>query len=177
MLAVEPGYPFYGTIETAPAGEWARLAESGGAIVEPSLLTMLGAAVGDKIALGEARFAVRATIVSAPGDVGLRSAFGPRVFVPRAPAGETGLLARGSRARYEAYLRFPDGTDASGSPTASARRCRPSAWPCAPSRRRSGGSARRSRASAATWAWWRSWRCCSAAWASRAPSTCSSSGA
>jgi putative ABC transport system permease protein len=112
VLAVDPGYPFYGTIETAPAGEWARLAESGGAIAEPSLLTMLGAAVGDEIAIGETRFVVRATIVSAPGDVGVRSAFGPRVYVPRARAGETGLLTRGSRARYEAYLRFPDGTDA-----------------------------------------------------------------
>jgi putative ABC transport system permease protein len=112
VLAVDPGYPFYGTIETAPAGEWARLAGSGGAIAEPSLLTMLGAAVGDEIAIGEARFVVRATIVSAPGDVGVRSAFGPRVYVPRARAGETGLLTRGSRARYEAYLRFPDGTDA-----------------------------------------------------------------
>jgi putative ABC transport system permease protein len=112
VLAVDPGYPFYGTIETAPAGEWARLAESGGAIAEPSLLTMLGAQVGDEIAIGDARFVLRASIVSAPGDVGVRSAFGPRVYVPRARAPETGLLTRGSRARYEAYLRFPEGTDA-----------------------------------------------------------------
>ncbi len=112
VLAVDPGYPFYGTIETAPAGEWKRLAESGGALAEPSLLTMLGASVGDEIALGEARFVIRGTVVSAPGDVGLRSAFGPRVYIPRARVEATGLLTRGSRARYEAYLRFPAGTDA-----------------------------------------------------------------
>ena len=112
VLAVDPGYPYYGTIETAPAGEWARLAETGGAIVEPSLLVMLVAEVGDAIALGDARFVVRATVQNAPGDVSLRGALGPRVYIPRARAAETGLLTRGSRARYEAYLRFPPGTDA-----------------------------------------------------------------
>jgi putative ABC transport system permease protein len=112
VLAVDPGYPFYGTIETDPAGEWSRLAETGGALAEPSLLTMLGASVGDEIALGETRFVIRGTVVSAPGDVGLRSAFGPRVYIPRARVEATGLLTRGSRARYEAYLRFPSGTDA-----------------------------------------------------------------
>lgn len=111
VLAVDPGYPYYGTIETAPAGEWERLAEKGGAIAEQSLLTMLGARVGDEIALGEARFVLRATVVNVPGEVGLRSAFGPRVYIPRARAAETRLLTRGSRARYESYLRFPPGTD------------------------------------------------------------------
>jgi len=112
VLAVDPGYPFYGTIETAPHGEWPRLAETGGAITDASLLVMLGAHVGDEIALGDARFRVRATIENAPGDVGVRSAFGPRVFIPRRRVGETGLLTYGSRGRYEAYLQFPAGTDA-----------------------------------------------------------------
>jgi putative ABC transport system permease protein len=112
VLAVDPGYPYYGTIETAPAGEWGRLAATGGAIADASLLVALGAQVGDEIALGEARFVVRATVENAPGDVGVRTAFGPRVFVPRGRVGETGLLTRGSRARYEVYLHLPPGTDA-----------------------------------------------------------------
>ncbi|HSD66914.1 MAG TPA: FtsX-like permease family protein, partial [Vicinamibacteria bacterium] len=114
VLAVDPAYPYYGSIETAPPGEWARLAETGGAVADASLLVALGARVGDEIALGEARFVVRATVENAPGDVGVRSAFGPRVFVPRRRVGETALLTKGSRARYEAYLRFPPGTDAQG---------------------------------------------------------------
>ena len=114
VLAVDPGYPFYGTIETAPAGAWARLGETGGAVVDGSLLVALGARLGDEIVLGEARFVVQATLENMPGDVGVRSAFGPRVFVPRSRVGETGLLTRGSRARYEAYLRLPPGADAPG---------------------------------------------------------------
>ena len=112
VLAVDPGYPYYGKIETDPAAEWARLGEAGGAIVDPSLLTMLGAEVGSEIALGEARFVVRATIVEAPGEVSLRSALGPRVYIPRARAVETGLLTQGSRARYEGYLKLPESADA-----------------------------------------------------------------
>ncbi len=121
VLAVDPGYPYYGKIETDPAAEWARLGEAGGAIVDPSLLTMLGAEVGSEIALGEARFVVRATIVEAPGEVSLRSALGPRVYIPRARAVETGLLTQGSRARYEGYLKLPESADAE----ALAKRFRP----------------------------------------------------
>jgi putative ABC transport system permease protein len=112
VLAVDPGYPFYGTVDTAPAGEWQRLAETGGAIADASLLVALGGRVGDEIALGEARFVLRATLENMPGDVGVRSAFGPRIFIPRSRVLETGLLTRGSRARYEAYLRLPPGADA-----------------------------------------------------------------
>src|SRR3972149_4652478 len=107
LLAVDPGYPYYGTIETAPAGEWGRLEATGGAIVEGSLPAMLGAAVGDEIALGEARFVVRATVVNVPGDVSLRSALGPRVYIPRSRVGETALLTRGSPGRRAGHRRFP----------------------------------------------------------------------
>ena len=112
VQAVDPGYPYYGAIETSPAGEWARLAETGGAIADASLLVALGARTGDEIALGEARFVLRATLENVPGDVGVSSAFGPRVLIPRARVLETSLLTRGSRARYEAYLRLPPGADA-----------------------------------------------------------------
>ena len=114
VRGVDPGYPFYGSVETTPAGEWDRLAASGGTIVDGALLVMLGARVGDEIQLGEARFRVRATLENMPGDVGLRGALGPRVFVPRPALAATKLLAFGSRARYDALLRLPAGADADG---------------------------------------------------------------
>ena len=108
VTAAEPGYPFYGRIETAPAGEWERLGEAGGALVDASLLAALGASVGDTLALGEARFAVRGTVVNVPGDVGVRTAFGPRVFIPAARVAETQLLSViGSRGRYEVFFELP----------------------------------------------------------------------
>ncbi len=112
VAAVEPGYPFYGTIETAPSGEWARLGETGGVLVDPSLLVSLSASVGDTLALGEGRFVIRGTVLSVPGDVGVRTALGPRAFIPAAHLEETKLLTFGSRARYEVFLKLPAGADA-----------------------------------------------------------------
>lgn len=112
VTAVEPGYPFYGTIETSPSGEWPRLGEAGGVLVDPSLLVSLNASVGDTLALGEGRFVIRGTVLSVPGDVALRTALGPRAFIPAARIEETNLLTFGSRARYEVFLKLPAGTDA-----------------------------------------------------------------
>ena len=82
-----------------------------------------------------------------PGDVGVASALGPRVFVPRASLGATKLLTFGSRARYEAALRLPTGADADRiAEPASARLSPRSAHPSGPSRRtRSGCPSRSSR--------------------------------
>src|SRR5205085_11273317 len=42
-----------------------------------------------------------------PGEVGVSSAIGPRVYIPEAYLQETGLLIFGSRAEYETLLRMP----------------------------------------------------------------------
>jgi putative ABC transport system permease protein len=112
VQAVDPGYPFYGTIETAPPGEWGRLAETGGAVADPSLLIALGIEVGQDFALGNAVFTLRGTVENMPGDVGVRSALGPRVFIPLRRVAETGLLGFGARAGHRAYLKIPATADA-----------------------------------------------------------------
>jgi putative ABC transport system permease protein len=106
VAAVEPGYPFYGRIETDPPGEWDRLGAGRFALVDPSLLVALDARVGDTLALGEGRFQIRGAVTNVPGDVGVRAAFGPRVFIPAAYLDETRLLVFGSRARHETLLKL-----------------------------------------------------------------------
>lgn len=101
------GYPFYGQVRTQPAGAWSRLGEGRYTLVDPSFLTALGAAIGDTMSLGESRFVIAGTVTSFPGDVGIRSAFGPRVFIPAAYLDETRLLTFGSRAEYQWFLRTP----------------------------------------------------------------------
>jgi putative ABC transport system permease protein len=111
-LAIEGGFPYYGTIETSPKGLWTRLGEGGGALVDPALLTMFDARVGDTLSLGEAKLEIRGTVVNYPGDVGIRSALGPRVYLSSKDVAATGLLRFGSRARYDLYLKLPAGVDA-----------------------------------------------------------------
>jgi len=111
VRAVDGGYPFYGEITTQPAGRWRALAEIDGALVDPALLTALGAELGDTLALGEARIPILGTVLNVPGDVGVATAFGPRVYIPARVVPATGLLRFGSRAEYSAFLKLPPGVE------------------------------------------------------------------
>jgi putative ABC transport system permease protein len=112
VAAIRGDYPFYGTIRTDPAPAWSALQRGHHAVVDPALLAALQARVGDTLALGEARFVITGSVASAPGNVGLRAAFGPRVYLPARYLQETGLLGFGARAEYEAYLRLPGSVEA-----------------------------------------------------------------
>jgi putative ABC transport system permease protein len=107
VRGVSPGVPFYGTIETDPPGQWRALQDAPAALVDPALLVELGAQVGDSLSLGNRRFVIIGTLRNVPGDVGIATALGPRVYIGHRYVPETGLLGFGSRAQYEAYLRLP----------------------------------------------------------------------
>ena len=104
--AVAGPYPFYGVIETNPADRWSDLLGGHRTIVDPSLLTVLGAEIGDTLVLGEGRFEIIATIEDIPGSAGVESAFAPRLFISEAWVEETQLISFGSRVSYRAYLRL-----------------------------------------------------------------------
>ena len=106
IQAVQPGYPFYGEIITKPAGEWAHLHEGRSALVDPSLLIALDAHVGDTLALGFARFIIAGTLVSVPGDVGVSTTIGPRVYIPEKYLDETSLLMFGSRSDHKTLIKL-----------------------------------------------------------------------
>ena len=93
VTAVEGRWPFFGAISTTPAGAWPRLQADRVALVDPAFLTALGASVGDTLALGKLRVPIAGTVDHVPGDVGIATAFGPRVFIPG------GLVARNRTAR------------------------------------------------------------------------------
>lgn len=125
VTAVEGRWPFFGTITTSPAGAWPRLQSERVALVDPAFLTALGASVGDTLALGALRLPIVGTVDHVPGDVGIATAFGPRVFVPGALVGETGLLGFGARAEYDIYLRLPVSAEVSAIADSLRPRLRP----------------------------------------------------
>ncbi|HWP37977.1 MAG TPA: FtsX-like permease family protein, partial [Gemmatimonadales bacterium] len=108
VRAIGGAFPFYGAIETDPPGLWPRLQEQRFALVDPALLVQLGASVGDTLGIGETRFAIAGIVTRTPGEIALRTAIGPRVFIPARYLAETELLRFGSAARYRAFLRMPD---------------------------------------------------------------------
>lgn len=106
--AVAPDYPFYGQIVTKPATAWATLQSGHNIVVDPALLVSLDARLGDTVSLGSARFVITGTLESVPGDVGISSIIGPRVYIPEKYVAETELLVFGSRAEYQTLFKLPD---------------------------------------------------------------------
>jgi putative ABC transport system permease protein len=106
LRAIEAGYPFYGNIETEPRGAWQRLQQSGGAVVDESILVHLELALGDTVLLGEAAFAITAVLKQGPADFGFRNVIGPRVYIAAADLPKTGLMRFGSLAEYQVFLRI-----------------------------------------------------------------------
>ncbi len=106
LNTVDPGWPFYGTVTTVPDGIWPEL-QRGGAIVDPSLLTAINAKVGDTISLGEGRFPILGTLTNIPGDIGLQSVFGSRVFIATTALASTKLTGFGSRIGWTTYVKLP----------------------------------------------------------------------
>jgi putative ABC transport system permease protein len=107
VRAVEPGYPFYGQIETAPAGGWAAMQGGRNALADPALLTALDARLGDSISLGDAKFRVIGTLEKVPGQVGIGSLFAPPVYVPASQVAAMNLLRFGARVDYDVFVRTP----------------------------------------------------------------------
>ncbi len=114
VRAVEPGYPYYGTVTTEPAGRWAALGSAPHALVDRSLLIALDARVGDTLTLGLGRFAIDGMLVNVPGDAGISAVLGPRVYIPARYLAETQLLVFGSRAEYSAVVKLPARVDPAG---------------------------------------------------------------
>jgi putative ABC transport system permease protein len=76
--------------------------------VDPAVLIHLEGRVGDTLQIGDASFVIAGVVTSTAGDIGLRTAVGPRVFLPAARLEETRLLRFGSLAQYRAYLEIPN---------------------------------------------------------------------
>lgn len=108
VAAVEPGYPYYGTIATDPEGAWPALQRGGRVLVDPSLLAALGASLGDTLALGDARLLITGAVTAAPGNVAAAQAFSPRIYIAASDVAATNLLRFGSRVEYETYLKLPN---------------------------------------------------------------------
>lgn len=109
LRAVEAGFPYYGEMKLADGMTYDhRLLRDFGALVRPELLAQLDLKVGDTLAIGSQRFAIRGVIESEPGRRLGSFSIGPRVFVDLADLQKTGLLGFGSRASNQRLLKVPE---------------------------------------------------------------------
>ncbi len=108
VMAPSGGYPFYGELTTEPAELWQSFRDSRQVLVDPAALVQLDAAVGDTLAIGRGRFVIAGTVTRLPGDIGLRSMIGLRVYLPQPYLEETGLLRFGSISYHQVHFRIDD---------------------------------------------------------------------
>ena len=110
VRAVEGVFPFYGEIETTPAGAAHTWLADGGALVDATVMRLFGVQPGDSVRIGRYFYPVAGRIDRMPSENQMMSFFSPRVYVPAARLDST-LLSRGSQADYELAFRFDDGRD------------------------------------------------------------------
>jgi putative ABC transport system permease protein len=107
----EAGFPFYGSVETDPPEAASSYLQSGGALIDGTLMQQFGITVGDSMRIGNIAYQVEGRLLQTPRESAAVMLFSPRVYVPLARV-DSALLALGSRADYEVYFRFEDDRDA-----------------------------------------------------------------
>ncbi len=110
IRASEPGYPFYGTIETDPPSARIALHRGQHALVDGSVMRAYSVQLGDSVQVGSIRYRVAGSVVSAPRSSGMARLVNPAVYLDLAQI-DTSLLARGARATYEVYFRVDGDVD------------------------------------------------------------------
>ena len=110
VRAVEPGYPFYGAVETDPPLAASTYLEENDALLDGTLLEQFGAAIGDSVRIGRYNYRIAGELKKTPRESAAMMLVSPRIYVPLARL-DTLLLQRGSRADYEVYFKFEDGRD------------------------------------------------------------------
>lgn len=121
LKAVDGAYPLVGEVVVRGAPFHEALAEPGGAVVDPVVLSRLGLEIGDPIRVADTEATVRATLVSEPDSVAGRLTYGPRIFVSEDTLAESGLVQPGTLVRWRYALSLADGQGATTSEIAAFR--------------------------------------------------------
>jgi putative ABC transport system permease protein len=111
VRALGGNFPFYGKMETAPAGAAQSFRNGGSAVPEESLLLQYRSHPGDPIKIGEATFTIAGALTKMPGEASPAASFAPRVYIPLQNLAQTNLLKPGSLARYLNFVKFAPGVD------------------------------------------------------------------
>ncbi|MHB1436853.1 MAG: ABC transporter permease [Thiobacillus sp.] len=105
LRAVDAAYPVRGVVRIAdrpfePGVPRPAQPPPGAIYVEPSLLPLLSASVGDSVQIGEASFRIAGVVAEEPGQLGGVFGLAPRVFLRADEVEATRVLQPGSRLTY-----------------------------------------------------------------------------
>ena len=108
LKAVDPAfYPFYGTVDLAPALPLSRALDANSVAVGEDLLFRLNLHVGDSVKLGRQSFRISSTVANEPDRLSGGFSAGPRVLISRDSFQSAGLTLPGSRATERFLFKLP----------------------------------------------------------------------
>lgn len=106
VRALQGGFPYYGKIETSPAGAAVSFRNAQHALVDKTLMLQFGAKTGDSVKVGNVTFAIAGILDKAPGQTGISSGIAPVIYIPLQYLKQTGLQQKGSRINYNFYYQY-----------------------------------------------------------------------
>ena len=104
LKAVDGDYPFFGALETEPAGLLPGELADDQVIIASEIAAAMNLQTGSQLMLGGHAFAVAGTLKSEPDRLDFAMTLGPRVFLSGPGLERSGLLVFGSRVNYSALL-------------------------------------------------------------------------
>ncbi|MEJ2056907.1 MAG: ABC transporter permease, partial [Desulfofustis sp.] len=106
--AVEPGYPFYGTVSLASGRKLGGVLKPGAVVAAQEVLERLDIEPGDQITIGEVGFTVADTVTYESMKPVSFLSLGPRVFIAMEDVDRLGLVGKGSRTAHEILIKASD---------------------------------------------------------------------
>ena len=111
LKVVDPGYPFYGSVQLSSARPFGDVMTPGSIVVEQALLDRLHLGIGDRVRIGKAAFTIRDTVLLEPDQPVNFFSLGPRVFIPGHDLAALELVGQGSRVDYTLLVKVIDQKD------------------------------------------------------------------
>ncbi len=108
LKVVEPGYPFYGTVDTTSGRAFRDVLLPGNVVVEQTLLDRMDLRIGDRLHVGSATLVIRDVVLREPDRPVNFFALGPRVFVSAADLVSLDLVGKGSWVDYSILVKVHD---------------------------------------------------------------------
>jgi putative ABC transport system permease protein len=111
VRGLDGAFPFYGTIDTQPLSASSTYQDSGGALVDATLLLQFNIKPGDSIKVGELVLPISGALKAIPGSTAISTSVAPPIIIPYRFIEDTELLQFGSRKEYQYFYKASDTLD------------------------------------------------------------------
>lgn len=107
VRGIKGEFPFYGTITTEPANAASNYQNTGGALVDATLMLQYDIEPGDSIKIGEIILPISGALKAIPGSTAISTSVAPPIIIPFRYIQDTELLQFGSRKEYQFFYKAP----------------------------------------------------------------------